>query len=218
VGTGGCGVGSRSSVEPRQSPFLGPAVAVSCPAAWLNAQRDSGGAPSHHHMPTCSLVHQSLLARSPPPAGTLENRHASPDALRGEPAFEILVRSVPSAPSLQVVDVMGLLPQTWESKVVSHGMTRARQPGKPPAASRQSPPGLRMLVRLGVTPKAPGAKQAEPAHSAQRMDASGSAREQLPITTASPSFGGASTPGVGGITHAITELEVLRGVDIENLV
>jgi len=38
------------------------------------------------------------------------------------------------------------------------------------------------------------------------------------MNTASPSLGGASTPGVGGITQAITVLEVLRGLVVENLV
>ena len=40
-------------------------------------------------MPTFPLVHQSLLAMSLPP-GTLEKRHASPDALRGEPGLQNL--------------------------------------------------------------------------------------------------------------------------------
>ena len=57
-----------------------------------------------------------------------------------------------------------------------------------------------MLVRVGVTPKAPDAKHAFPAQEPQSMAPCGSGAEQLLITTASPSFGGASTPGVGGTT------------------
>ena len=70
AGTGGLGVGNASSVEHRHSPALGPAAARSCP--FSKTQRDGAGAPSHHHMPTPPLVHQSPWTASPP--GTLENR------------------------------------------------------------------------------------------------------------------------------------------------
>ena len=112
-----------------------------------------------------------------------------------------------------------MMPHTCASNVVWHGMMRAAQPGKPPAASRHRPAAeFRMLVRVAETSKAPTAKQALPLQGAQCIAPWGSGVEQLPITTASPSFGGASTPGVGGITHAMMLLDTFRGTDVENLV
>ena len=75
------------------------------------------------HLPT----HSAIGANQSP---------TSPEALRGDPARETLVRRVPSAATLEVAEVMGLLPQLWESNVVWQGITRAAHPGNPPAATK----------------------------------------------------------------------------------
>lgn len=137
-GGAGEGFGTGVDVAPRHNPALGPLRAT---RRWpsvspsLTKVHFDAGEPLHHHMPTLPVVHQS----PPISPGTLENKQASPEAFRGEPAREILVRNVPSAPSRHVAEVIGLLPQYAGMNVVSHDITRTSHPGKPPAASKQKP-------------------------------------------------------------------------------
>jgi hypothetical protein len=148
-------------------------------------------------MPTWPEVHQ--FPDTFP--GTDEKRQASPDALIGEPALLILVRSVPSDITRHVALVVGLLPQNHGSCEVTQGITRAPHPGNPPAASRHSPDALFLIAVISVAPYEPSAKQSSPVQATQDVAGEGSllstanrppslvAPEHLTITIASPGLG-----------------------------